>query len=220
MSLKFVYYFSLHISAFVGLIYYKRLRADFYRFFSLYLLIILILDTYTSKFYKLLTDDEFQMGVYARFYVNHLVIPFEFFFFSWFYNKRLQEYKSIIKAGVLIYLVVWLIEVINRFGTNYVSFFTYSYQIGSLLMMVFAMIYFIDMMKSDRIIDYYKERFFYISLGIILFYVGTLPSHVFMQELESSDSYLLRNLYDFVTYLLNSVMYLLFASSFIWGKRN
>ncbi len=220
MDSEFIYSLVLHITAVVAMLNYFNLKNDYYRNFSIYLLIILLLDRYIRYFYRLLTDDQQIMGVYSSYYYNYLVIPFEFLFISWLFFKKLDRFKNLIQVGTFIYLIIWLIEIYNRFGTGHIYFFTYSYQIGSLWMLIIALTYFIDIMQSNRIIDFHKERFFYVSLGIIIFYVFTLPIHVFMEVLKKSEDDLVRNLPNILSFPLNSIMYSLFAASFIWGKRN
>ena len=180
----------------------------------------MILDVYCSKFYRLLTDDTELWPIYSKFYTNHLQIPMQYFFFSWFYHKRLESFKTTIKIGTLIYLIVWLIESFNRFGTGYITFFTYSYQIGALWMLILALLYFIEVIRSERIVDFYKERFFYVSFGLIIFYVFAMPLHVFNPIFEQSSNVYIKDLYKNFSYYFNICMYLLFAASFRWGTRN
>jgi hypothetical protein len=219
-TLQILYSIALHIAVIVALFYYSKLKNNYFKYFGIYLLVIMVLDVYCFRFYRLITDDRELWPVYSKFYANHLQIPLQYFFFSWFYHKRLESFKTTIKIGALIYLIAWIIESLNRFGTGYITFFTYSYQIGTLWMLILALLYFIDLMKSDRIIDFHKERFFYVSLGMIIFYVFSMPLHVFKPIFEVSENEFIKDLYRNYSYPLNICMYLLFAASFRWGTRN
>lgn len=219
-SILFIYNFTLNIAVVVSLFYFNRLKDNYFRYFSIYLLAITVLDLYCSKFYRLLTDDRDLWPIYSNFFANHVKIPLQYFFFSWFYYKRLDRFKEVVKTGTFIYLSTWVIESIYRFGSGYKAFFTYSYQIGTLWVLILSLFYFVDLIKSDRIIDFYKERFFYVSTGLVIFYVFSMPLHVFKPILDQSSDSFIKGLYRNYSYPLNITMYLLFAASFIWGRRN
>ena len=75
---------------------------------------------------------------------------------------------------------------------------------------------FFKQIKNDDILEFSKNKMFYINIGLVLFYVGTLPFFglykLLIKEIEIWNGYYL---YFMVS---NCIMYLLFAASFIWGK--
>jgi len=96
--------------------------------------------------------------------------------------------------------------------------FSFNYTFGSLLMMFLVIMEYYKQVNSDNILNFTKNRMFYINLGVTLFYIGTLPFWAFyFQLLEHMDIW---SLYYSYFLLSGIVMYLLFASSFIWGKQN
>jgi hypothetical protein len=92
-----------------------------------------------------------------------------------------------------------------------------SYTIGAFLLAIMVYLEFVKQIKSDEILNFKQNKMFYINIGVLLFYVGTLPFFAF-------DKYLYHNLNSlwslYKTFFLFacSSMYLLFIASFIWGK--
>jgi hypothetical protein len=56
-------------------------------------------------------------------------------------------------------------------------------------------------------------------MGMILFYIGSLPFLVFINYLYDNEKVIFNYYYTYFL-LSNNLMYLLFAASFIWGKPN
>lgn len=72
--------------------------------------------------------------------------------------------------------------------------------------------------NSDRILEFAKNPMFYTNLGVTLFYIGTLPYWAFyLQIFEHKQVW---NIYTLYFQISAIIMYLMFASSFIWGKQN
>jgi hypothetical protein len=78
---------------------------------------------------------------------------------------------------------------------------------------------FVKQIKSDKILFFKENMMFYINLGIILFYIATLPFYAF-NEVLYKESRSIWEAYSNVTLISCSLMYFLFAASFIWGKPN
>lgn len=84
--------------------------------------------------------------------------------------------------------------------------------------MLLVILEYYKQITSQEILNFNKNKMFYINLGITLSYIGTLPFMAFLSLLvkykEIWDMY-------FSYFLISvSVMYILFASSFIWGKQS
>ena len=61
-----------------------------------------------------------------------------------------------------------------------------------------------------------RNKMFYINIGIMLFYVGTLPFFGLYNLIVKEPE--IWNIYYLYFLLSNCLMYLLFTASFIWGK--
>lgn len=84
--------------------------------------------------------------------------------------------------------------------------------------MVLVIMEYYKQINSSEILNFSRNKMFYINLGVTLFYIGTLPFWTFFNLIkEYSELH-----YIYFTYFLMSgiIMYLLFSISFIWGKQN
>ena len=92
-----------------------------------------------------------------------------------------------------------------------------SYTVGVFLLSIMVYLEFIKQIKSEDILNFQNNKMFYINIGILLFYVGTLPFFAFDKQLYLNNNELWSNYKTFFLLSVN-IMYLLFAASFIWGK--
>ncbi len=60
---------------------------------------------------------------------------------------------------------------------------------------------------------------FWVSLGLLLYYLGTFPYYG-LRNTFVKDFHDVFVTYTYIEYFLNSLMYLMFTISFIWGNPN
>ena len=84
---------------------------------------------------------------------------------------------------------------------------------------VLMLIFFINFSKSDAILKYQSSMMFWVCIGLMIFYVGTLPFYGLRTTLYHLDKHFFY-VYWNIQFVLNYLMYTLFAVAFIWGKPN
>ncbi len=203
--------FIILLSCIIGFIYWESVKKSYWKFFPLYLLIVT-----TSEIARYLPIYGFKIESLHFLLIN--IIPIEFLFFFWLFYKNSQK-KSHLFIGSAVYLIAFLIENIwaDTMKSNYFSSFSYS--IGNIILLFFILEYFYRLMNSDRILNFKKERMFWVALGLLVFFLGTFP-YFGLYNLMLSKYFSLLVSYTWVEIFLNYAMYLLFAASFIWGKEN
>ncbi|MBV1924571.1 MAG: hypothetical protein KUG68_11150, partial [Flavobacteriaceae bacterium] len=87
------------------------------------------------------------------------------------------------------------------------------------LLIILVVLEFMKQIKNDDILKYKENKMFYINIGMVLFYVGSFPYSVFRFELYE-HYFSVWNIYYTYFLFTNCILYLLFAASFIWGKKN
>ena len=90
------------LACITGFIYWKKLRGTFWKWFPVYLLVIVIIEIIAPYL-----DASLNNNLYRFF-----GIPIQFLFFCWLfyqYFEKLRESKWAI-AGIIVYLLAWLIE--------------------------------------------------------------------------------------------------------------
>ncbi|MDZ7934584.1 MAG: hypothetical protein U5M51_06400 [Emticicia sp.] len=144
-----------------------------------------------------------------------VVIPFEFFFIYWLFYKNLQS-KFVIIGG-FVYFIFFIIELFFIEITTKNLFLSLSYSVGNIILLIFIFIYFYQLSFSDEILTFYRKQMFWVCLGFLIFYLGTLPYYGLF-NLMLQKFYDILVVYTWVQVSLDCIMNILFAASFIWGK--
>ncbi len=217
-SIRWMRYILLFIelASFVaGLIYWKKIKSTIWVWFTIYLcfisfgeLICNYLNYYTSL-----------RGIVNKIY-TYFLIPLEFLFLFWLYYQHAKSTRSklLIIVCSFIYIGSFIADQYFFQGKKFI-FDSFSYCMGNLVLLVVILSFFISFSKTDEILHYESSLIFWVSLGAIVFYLGTMPYFGLIHLLY--DKY--RHIFNFYTYLMfafNWLMYLLFIIGFIkWKPR-
>lgn len=196
------------IAALTAVLYFPRIKTVAYRVFAFYLIYIFSQELYFYFFDSFLSINK------AR-YFTFIGFPIDYVFLYWFFAFNSLKNRKIFFVFSFVYLVSVLSEAIWGMGGVMHSF---SYTIGIALLSVLLIMEFIKQIKSDEILYFKENKMFYITIGVILGYIGTFTFFSFNKVLYENQRELWYMLHLFFI-SMNSVMYLLFAASFIWGKR-
>jgi hypothetical protein len=155
---------------------------------------------------------EFRMYLY-----DFLIVPIEFFFFFWLYALQSLKKKSLFWLCILVFIASF---VPHLFYTEaYKTINQLSYIVGCLLMFILVLLEFYKQITTDDILLFNQNKMFYINMGVVLFYIGSLPLLQFMDFLYKNEHKIFNYYYTYFLFSGN-LMYLLFAASFVWGKPN
>ena len=200
------------IACITGFIYWRKIRMSYLKWFPVFLLFIVLSECIGTFF----TPPVYKLTNFV--YFNYFEIPVEFLFFFWlFYNAiafKKNKNLPLICAGL--YLLSWLTDLVF-FGMR--EFSSFSYTFGNLLLLVVILRYFIFLVTSNHILTFWNDMLFWICTGLLIYYLGTFPYY----GLRKTFSTYYKNLYftySYIMYILNSLMYVMFTFSFIWGKPN
>jgi hypothetical protein len=202
---KALFVFEL-LAGIIGLVHWRNIKNSYWRYFPFYLIFLAILETST-----------YFVGNSIVKYINtFILIPAEFLFFFWLFYQNSQK-KRFIFIGVFVYLLSFFIEVGFAEKVKSGLFLSFPYSVGNLILLIFILQYFYKLIYSDRILFFYRERMFWVALGLLIFFLGTFP-YFGLYNLMLTKHFDLLVTYTWVEIFLNYTMYLLFAASFIWGK--
>lgn len=195
--------------AIIGLIKYNEVKNTHWKWLVYYIVTIFILEGFSVWFLEYYQE-------YRKNYYNYFVIPFQFLFFYWLYAFKEFNNKRLFWIICLIYFLLFVIvEVFNFEKTRIIN--STSYSIGVLLLFYLVLKEFFIQIQSDKILEFTKNKMFYINIGVALFYVGTLPFFAFDGFAYENTVKIWWN-YFTLFQLLNYFFYLILAASFIWGK--
>lgn len=202
--------FSEFIAALFAVLNFKKVGNTYWKWFVFYLVFI-----FCAEFFSMFVLETYTN--FKKYYYNYLIIPVEFIFLYWLYACKSLLNKQLFAACSIIYCFCLVLYVVVFDSFSSIS--SLNYIIGTLLLMILIVLEFKQQIKSDKIIFFKENMMFYINFGIILFYIGTLPFYAFNEVLyQKSGSIWI--VYSNITLLSCSIMYFLFAASFIWGKPN
>lgn len=185
----FLVVFILELGAAVaGTIYLKHTNTQtpYSKIFVFYLWLVVIVEI---------------IGIYpaVNYFTNFSFIPvvegtvFERNF--WLYNSYnivkfvvlFLFFKAQLRNKINIKIFNWIvpgfviIAILNLIFSD--VFFTrssaFTYITGSLILMILIFVYYIELLKSDRILFFYKTLAFYISVGLLLWHVAVTPLFIY-----------------------------------------
>ena len=190
-SYKYIELGSLVLAIF----FYKKYKNySFYKYFIIYLTNIIL--------FKII--DHFTENGISNYDLYNIYTFFEFNFFA-------LIYYSLIKNKLRLRLVIGLILLFNciYFISFYVTNLTaFTVQIEGLFNSILIIIYFIELLNSNEILNYKKLFPFWMSVGFLVFYLTSIPFFTLV--------YL--NLFDTRSmFTLLYALIILFHSCFIFG---
>lgn len=200
------------LACITGILCWARLTPRFWKAFPVYLFIITC-----CEFAGWYMSNHAIKG--SKEMYGYFVVPLEFLFMYFLYYKNLQKhFQKTVLALSLVYILCWGIELIFVQYTKWI-WFSMSYSVGSIIMLILGIIYFLQLIKSEKLLTYKKQIFFWVNLGLMLFYVGTFPFYATMGVLYNKAP----NLYAFLYWMakiLDYVMYIFFIIGFLCINRN
>ena len=202
------------VSVIAGFLCWSKLKGTYWKWFPFYLLFIAAAEL-TGKYFSLMGWKELNLGLF-----NYLVIPVEFLFFYWLFYQSFKKsnYNWLPFFSTVVYLVCLLFDYLFL-SKKQLWFLSFSYTIGNLLLLVLIFRFYYKMVTTDAILSFKENRLFWVSSGLLLFYLGSFPYYGLLNTMSHNYPALCTT-YRYVVIVLNILMYLMFTFSFIWGKPN
>jgi hypothetical protein len=204
--------FASELIAFLtGLFYFKKVN-ELWQIFCLYLGFTFIIEI--ISWYFILEKNTQVSVIIHRYFAN----PFQFMSLFWIFGKIVSKTKSryIFLFGSMIFIVSWLFEYYFLQKSTF-YWMSISYTVANIILIVLVLSYFYQLITSEKILIFYKLQSFWFCLGVLIYYFATFPFFGMFNYLV--EHY--RNvhfIYFHIVLILDIIMYLLFAASFIWGK--
>lgn len=137
-----------------------------------------------------------------------------YLFYTFFFLGKIsnQTKKLFIKSFAAIFIALILINAL--FFQNYViHIFIYNFILGKILMVVTIMIYFTELLKSNLILNIKESLFFWISIGVFIYSIGSIPVFVVAEYISYQGAF------RYITFGLNIIMSLCFITGFLISKK-
>jgi hypothetical protein len=139
--------------------------------------------------------------------------------FGKFFSQIIREKfsKNIIKVSVILYLIFSVFYFVFS-GAFFYKSILYNWFVETFIVFVFVILYYKQLLRSDKILVFSKLPIFYISSGLLLFYLCAAPLFTFDGYFyEVNKSFVqFRHVYMFI---INIFLYSCFTFAFLYTIR-
>jgi len=201
------------LACIVGFLCWARLYPKFWRAFPFYLLIITCCEF--AGWYM----NGHQLQRSARLMYNYLVIPLEFtFLYFLYYHLLAREFKRTVLVMAAFFTLAFVAEYLMLLNVKWM-WRSLTYITGSVTILILSVIYLLQTIRSEAVLQFKREPFFWVNLGVILFYVGTFPYYATINYLYKVNESLFWSL-AWIFVILNYIMYTLFIVGFLCFRKH
>lgn len=137
------------------------------------------------------------------FYINY---------FKWYLSAKRSI--SILNSVSVIVFVVSILEIIFSEGF-FIRFMPISNVIGTLFVFLSISFYYLELLKSDQILQVQKTLPFYISVGALLFHLCTTPIFIYSIYYSNSVDPSFVSLYKLIIFSANYLLYSIYIAGFL-----
>jgi hypothetical protein len=208
---KFVLLFEI-IAIIFSVIFYKKYFNTPLKYF-LILMMIITFNELSYTIYKLYTGKPLENNTIIFNIIS--VIEFLYFFYLYHCFTTKKNHKKIISFLSIAYLIFTIInfsffQKLSSTG----AFGSYSFAFGASSLIIVIGLYLIELLRSDDVLYLKKNLMFWISSGLLINYVGVLPSWIGFTYLPIEELTFL----PYLMFSLSIFMYSCFIFGFIWSK--
>ncbi len=137
-------------------------------------------------------------------------------YFKWYLSTKGSI--TIINWVSIVFLVVSILEIIFS-GGYFVKFMPISNILGTLFVFLSISFYYLELLKSDQILQVHKSLPFYVSVGALIFHLCTTPLFLYSSYLSNSIDPGFVSLYKQIIFGSNYLLYSIYIAGFIICSR-
>jgi len=196
------------IAAITAILFYDKYKHTVLKYFAWILVYTILNDIIAIYVYRLYGINVVQYNVYNFIYFLYLYYVFWSFI-------RSKTYKRWIVYCIGIFLAASFINILTAnfiFENQMVA-----YVVGACLVIFCIILYYIEILSDSRILYIKEDLLFWISIGLLLFYVGYIPIKI-SREFFSNYEDVFVTLYN-VQRILIIIMNSCFIIGFVWTKK-
>lgn len=205
-------YFEL-LAGITGIICFYKKRNSIWFAFAVFLVCLYGLEELGNWFGKN------KMYVQNTNLYKWIVVPSLFIMYHIvYYTIAVKNIKRLVISSCILFLILALYE--NIFlGKEHFYSISLTISFGCISVLLFGLIYFFNLLKSNEILNFWKLMPFWFCLGLIIFYLGSFPYLTFFNSMAISKNRDAYFMYRWIFIFLNWVMYILFTIGFICSKQ-
>lgn len=218
------------LAAITGLLFYKKFKSKAARIFIWFLVYIQFIETLGAYprfvkasetlgwFQELISDTIFEKNYW--FYDVFWSVVGTSIIVYYFYLKSNDSFiKRIIMIALGLFLVISIVIICYNFKSLNYGYLLPLEILSLILILLVTFSYFVELLNSEKILNFYKSISFYVATGVLVFWIVVTPLSFYEQYFNGSDTAFV-SLKKYV-YLFSIVfMYLTFTIGFIVSKPN
>ncbi|MGM5471125.1 hypothetical protein ACS386_12675 [Flavobacteriaceae bacterium LMO-SS05] len=216
------------IAVLTGLIFYKKYRntpQKYFIWFLIYTLLVEVIGSYTVfihdipslKFIKDALRGTLIQKNYWWFTIFWAVGSALFYAFYFYKNLKNMRFRLIVKYAGTLFLISSVCYLSFNFSTLFKAIMPFIKLSGAAVIFICTILYFIELLKSDQVLSFYRSLNFYISSTIFIWWLVTTPV-VFFEIYFSSADWNFVFLRWQIFLFMNIFMYLTFSFALLWCK--
>lgn len=216
------------IAAITALLVYKKYKNTVVKYFCWFLVYVFLLEliggytVYVAKYPFLSEIKNALKGTlieknywWYNFFWGIGSVVFYTTYFMTVIDKK--QYKVIIGWSRAIFVIAAISNIIFNIDKFFTSSLPFNSTLGSIVILICTTVYFISILKSDRLMLFYKSVNFYIAAVIFIWYLVVTPLTFFNVYYTAADwDYVI--LRSTIMLSMNLFMYLTFTFVLLWCK--
>ena len=207
------YYISKTNNAVVKIFVYYLWVTVFVEIIGLYG--YLLLNNYDYSWYIALKNSVFCSNKWLYNIYDFLAIGLIGLFYVNLSNSRV--FKNIIRVIFITY-TLFAFGFFTFTDAFFVKSLPYSFIMGTASICVYVILYFIELMRSDELLNFYKLPSFYISVALLIFYLCCTPLFIFDSYFYAMNTKFVEFRGEFLLFI-NIFTYLCFAFGFWYSLK-
>jgi hypothetical protein len=196
------------VTAIVGSIYFSKYKHTILKYL-LYLLWYVVINDTIAGYYS-----EHICKYNAAFYNVFQLVSFTLYLSIFKDAIKSLKFKKIISFFIVAYYITFFINIlISNFKEIYFSF---SYVFGALFIISSIIMFYSEILNSDKIININRMLIFWVSIGLLVSFLPNIPFYIIRKYYIDSPTIH----YIFITkYFLVFTNNILLISGFIWSNK-
>lgn len=186
------------VTFFVALILFKKIKTPFYKYFLMYVSAIFIVELLASHFIE--KNNFYLYNIYTFFEFNLIVLMY--------YSLTKEKIShTIFKYFLVIFNLIYFLSFILK------SIEKYNVILLAIFISICSIVYLRELLNSNKIINYNSNLFFWITVGILLYYLPTIPLFylIYVKSFDTSLFYIL--------HIFTVITHLCFIFGLLWSRK-
>lgn len=183
---------------FLAFLFLRKFNAPFYKYFLMYVSATFFVELLVSSFYE--KNNVSIYNIYTFFEFNFIVLIY--------YSLTKEKFShTIIKYLSVVFNLIFFLSFII------ISIEKYTVTLMAVLASIFSVVYLKELLNSNKIINYKSDLSFWITVGILLLYLPTIPFFylIYVVNLDNSLFY--------ISHFFTLITHLCFIYGLIWSRK-